>query len=100
MTGKADGIEHGPASLKRNESCAEWLVKLLGPYAWPDDDLEEEATRAGFNVDNFRKAKKILREKKQLASRQDGFQGRWLNWLGAKDKRPELRPTPDYRVPM
>jgi hypothetical protein len=89
-----DGIERpgdrepGPT---RVEACAAWLRAFVGPFAWPDSEVEEAARKQGYTTDNIRKAKTLLRAgRPPLVSRPAYRGGPWWNWVG--EVRPPDRP--------
>src|SRR5262249_3484090 len=54
------GQESGSGT--RPEQCAAWLMDYLAGYAHPDDEVKAAALKASFTFENFRRAKKSLKD--------------------------------------
>lgn len=77
----------------RVNDCRDWLVKFLGEYSWPDEEVVKAADVSGFKIGILKRTKKAMREEGELHSRKVGFANIWWNWLGDKDDRKPNRPA-------
>lgn len=80
---------------RRADACAEWLVRFLGPFAWPEAEVRAAAQKEGFTQDNLKEAKtKLRREKRPLATKPKDKGGPCWSWIG--DDRPAERPHTNH----
>jgi hypothetical protein len=76
------------------ELATEWLRQFLARYAYPSDEIQAAAVKAGFTFDNIKEAKALLKAEGLHNSNMGRFQGRW--WSGFGDPAGwELRSAPE-----
>jgi energy-coupling factor transporter ATP-binding protein EcfA2 len=83
------------AGTSTQRECADWIKVRVGTeYAWPDDEIQRDAERAGFSEATYRKAKSLLGKTRGTGEVQS-FQPRPMDpWIiGFEDpKRLPMRP--------
>ncbi|MBP3955492.1 AAA family ATPase [Gemmata sp. G18] len=90
----------GRAKTKKEdvEGCMNHIVRLLGAFSWPDEEVEKAVRKAGHSFEVYKTAKARLRvpdktDPNRLSSKPFEKSGPWWMWIGPQGAPLPMRPA-------